>query len=138
MRIDGNDALGCGFQQQPQLAVVLLVAPRLNGLLRSAALGHVQFKAGEPRDLASGITIGSTEGLHPQNRSIRPHIPVGVIPRIFPLQNLLQGEEHLRSVFGVNPPEQGLEQRRFVNGKPKLGAEGLVPIRVVGAGIPGP
>jgi hypothetical protein len=64
-RIDHHDALFGGFQQQAELAIVFLVASRLEHLLGLTARGDVELEPGEPQDLSVGVAVGATPTLNP-------------------------------------------------------------------------
>ena len=136
--VDRDDALGCRFQQEPQLAIVFLVATGLPRLLHAPARRDVEFKTRQPSHLAGGVAIGTSQALHPQHGSIRLQEPVGVVPRILAAGNFFERRMHLGSIVDVDVSEPGLERRRLVGGKTESGSEGVVPVGAVGARIPRP
>ena len=137
-RIRRNDALRGGLEQRPERAVVFLVATRLESLLGPAAFGDVQFQAGEPRDVAGSVAIGSSQAVHPSFGSIRAQDTVCVIPRVLRPQNLFEGAPHRRTVLDVHTCEPRIKQRGFFRREPELRAEGVIPVGFIRAEVPCP
>ena len=137
-RVHRNDALRGGLEQGSQRAIVFLVPTRLESLLSPAALGDVQFESREPRDVTSRVAFGSSQTLHPEHGSIGTYETVCVIPRISPLHQFVECAKHPRAVVDVDTREPRVEQRGFLRSEPESCAEDVIPIGVIGSGIPRP
>ena len=120
------------------VAIVFLVAARLEGILSPAALGDVQLESGEPRDVAGRVAFGASQTLHPSHGAIGEHDAVGVIPPVLRLQNLFECAAHPRTVFDVHAREPRLEHWRFFRREAELCAEGVIPVGVIRAEVPCP
>ena len=135
-----HDALRGGLEQRPQRAIVFLVAPRLPRLLRPLVLVEVEIEPGEPRDVAVGVTVGASPALDPRHRSVGPHDPERVLPRIlrFRRQDLVEQGEHPRTVVVVHARHPRVGRRGFVGREPVERTESFVPVDLIGRGNPRP
>ena len=70
LRIHRHDALRGGLEQQPQLAIVFLVAARLERLFSLSPRGDVQLETNESSDRASGFAFDAAEALYPRHGSV--------------------------------------------------------------------
>ena len=122
------------------VAIVFLVATRLESILSPAAFGDVHVEPGEPRDSAVGVAVGSAPALDPCHCSVGPHDPERVLPRILGCrrQDLVQQCERARTVVVVHARHPRVRCRGIVGRKTVQRAESLVPVDLIGRGDPGP
>ena len=136
--VRGNDALCGGLEERSQRAIVFLVSTRLQGILSPATFCDVQLESSQPSHLTGDVTVGPSQTVHPSFGPVRAQDPVRVIPRIPRLQNLFERTAHPRAVFDVQAREPRLEYRRLFGRESELFSEGVIPVRVIRAEVPGP
>ena len=140
LRIHRDNALRGGLQQQLQFPIALLVTARLERLLGPPALGDVEIEPGEPRDLAVGSAVGASQTLYPRHVPVGQHDAKRVVPRILPV---------VRRISSRRPSTCGRsssctrdihasKRRRFFGGEAVSRTKAIIPIDVIGAGVPRP
>src|SRR5262249_20666071 len=129
----------CVLSLAMQGPLAFFIAACLENFLGAAAFCDVQIDPTHPGDLSVGGVVGAAQTVHPPYGSIRSHGTEYDVPLItMPVKHVVEVGKHFRAVLLVNTGDPCVEYPWSTLRKAVLRMESVVPVRLIGEGIPCP